>query len=152
ADLDLVIEERERQFRVERLYPERHSGELDGQRVDVHAVDAALDYIAPESGLYPALEVFAVVRVIRRELYKVFAHLAGAQSAIRQGDLLALLGVVQLAVMAERPVQRLGQIVQCRHEEGCATTRRVADLQTEDDFRLPGDERAVVGLIVAERL
>ena len=49
--LDLVVEERERQRAVHGLDPERQPTELDSQRVDVDAVDRALDDMAAEDGL-----------------------------------------------------------------------------------------------------
>ena len=65
ADLDLVVEERERQFGVERFDPERHTGQFHGQRVDVHPVDAPLDDMPPQQGLDPLGERVAPLRVVR---------------------------------------------------------------------------------------
>ena len=50
ADLDLVVEERERQTGIERGDPERDPGQFHGERVDVHAVDAPLDDVPPAAG------------------------------------------------------------------------------------------------------
>jgi hypothetical protein len=48
ADLDLVIQERERQVAIQRFDPQRDAGEFDRQRVDVHAVDAAFDHVTAQ--------------------------------------------------------------------------------------------------------
>ena len=43
ADAEVRVEERERPVGVEGFQPQRHLGDLDGQVVEVHAVDAAFD-------------------------------------------------------------------------------------------------------------
>jgi len=57
AALDLVVEEREWQLTVHRLDPQGQARELDGERVEVHAVDAALHHVAPQQCLEARLEL-----------------------------------------------------------------------------------------------
>ena len=46
AALDLVVQEAEWQLPVHGLDPERQPAQLDGERIDVDGVDAALDHVA----------------------------------------------------------------------------------------------------------
>ena len=75
AALDLVVEEGEGQRPVHRLDPEREAAELHGQRIEVHAVDAALDDVAAQDRLQSRLEGVIVraagQRVPGRELLVV---------------------------------------------------------------------------------
>src|SRR5215471_1261134 len=48
AALDLVVEEREREVPIHRLDPERETAQLYCERVEVHAIDAALHDVAAE--------------------------------------------------------------------------------------------------------
>ncbi|MBK8179261.1 MAG: hypothetical protein IPK67_10320 [Planctomycetes bacterium] len=51
AALDLVVEERERQRPVHCLDPQRQTAQLDRERIEIDAVDAALDDVAPQDRL-----------------------------------------------------------------------------------------------------
>ena len=152
ADLDLVVEERERQFGVERFDPERHTGQFHRQRVDVHAVDAPLDNVPPQQGLDPLGKRVASLRVVRRERDQFLLCLPGPQTPVGQREFLGLLGVIQVSVVAERLVECVGQVVQSGDEERRTSTRRVADLEPQDRLRLLGRERAVSRLVIAKRL
>ena len=55
-------------------------------------------------------------------------------------------------MVTQRPEQGIRQVVQPRHEEGGAAASRIANLQSEDDLRFLRDERAILSLVVAERL
>lgn len=117
ADLDLVVEERERQFGVERFHPQRYTGKLDGQRVNVHAVDAALHNMPPQEGLDPIFKGMAPLGVVGRKRHQFLVHLAGARASVRQRQLLGLFRVVQPAMMAERLVQGVSQVMESGHQE-----------------------------------
>jgi len=112
AHLDLVVEKRERQFGIEGLDPQRHTGQFDGQRVDVHAVDAPLDDVPPQQCLHAVGEHFAPVGIIGREWQQFVALVAVLWAAVGQRDSLCLPGIIQLPMVAERLVKGLGQIVQ----------------------------------------
>ena len=62
AALDLVVQEAEWQLPIHGLDPERQPAQLDGERIEVNGVDAALDHVAAQHRLEPRLEVGVVRR------------------------------------------------------------------------------------------
>ena len=134
AALDLVVEERERQVAVHRLDPERQAAELHRQRVEVHAVDAALDDVAAEDGLEPRLEECSSDGPARELLGPEQILCLGRSAAIEQAHDGAVAGLRDAAVMMERGVERVGQEAQGRHRERARAAGRVADLEREDLF------------------
>src|SRR5262249_16436891 len=83
ADLDLMIEEREWEARVQSGDPERDACQLHGQRVDVDAIDAPFDDVSPQPSFDPRLEVVTVVRIVRRKLHDLLSDPPCARKAKR---------------------------------------------------------------------
>ena len=84
AHLDLVVEEGEGQVGIEGFDPQRHTGQFNGQRVDVHAVDAPLDHMPPQQCLHPVGEQFAPLGIIGRERQQFVAIAAILGATIGQ--------------------------------------------------------------------
>ena len=140
AALDLVVEERERQVAVHRLDPERQPAQLHRERVEIHAVDAALDDVTAEDGLEPGLE-----GLVRRPAAKLFGpeQVPGLRrgAAIEQVHDRPLASFRDASVMVKRGVQGVGKKPQRGHGERAGAARRVAHLEREDLFRCPGRPR-----------
>ena len=67
AAADFVVEKRQRQVAVERFDPQRQPAQLDGQRVQIDAVDAAFDDVPPQCCPDTWLEI-VIVRPARQRL------------------------------------------------------------------------------------
>src|SRR5262249_33364046 len=100
----------------------------------------------------PLSKRVATLRVVGGKRHQFLVGPASARPAVGQGDLLRLGRIIQLAVVAERTVQGLGQVVQGSDKERGRTARRVADLQPEDRLGRLRGQGAVLGPVVAERL
>ncbi len=74
----------------------------------------------PQERLDPILKGMASLRVVGWEQHQRLVHLAGARVSVRQRQLLGLVRVVELAVMAERLVQGVRQVMESGHQERSA--------------------------------
>ena len=81
AGLHLVIEEAKGQTRVHGLDPEGKTAELNGELVEIDAVEAALDYVPAEVGAQIIIEV----GIADGLGYGFVAHLGGGLSRPRAG-------------------------------------------------------------------
>ena len=148
AALDLVIEEREGQVPVHGLDPERQTAQLDGQRIEIDAVDAALDDVPAEDGLEAGLERIvgrtAREQLVAEQLLGCVACDDASRLTIEQPDDRAVAGVGDAAVMMERGVERLGEKPQRRDREcsrtaggSSSTASRMRSPSTADNSACP---------------
>ena len=135
AALDLVVEEAERQRAVHGFDPQRQPAQLDGQRIEVDGVDAALHHVAAQHRLEARLEV-VVLRPAGDQL--VDQPLGGGAPLVgdaEQPHQRARAVGPDAVVVLQRGVQRVGEEAQRGQREGAGPAGRIADRQLQDLFR-----------------
>ena len=109
------------------------SGQLDRQRVEVHAVDAALDDVA----LQPSAQALVELGMVDRHRQQLVAGMLGRKPVGELGH-----GPhrpwAQAAVVVQALEQRVGQEAQSRDQERARAHGRIADLELEDLLRRAG--------------
>ena len=135
AAAELVVEERERQPAVERLHPERDAGQLHGQRIDVDAVEAVLDYGPADDRFEPLIKPLGGQRPIsfRKKIALHRCPVARAFNAV---------------VDVERFDDCTRESAQRRYKKTTRAHRWVADLEGEKLFGRPD----FIGGVGQERL
>ena len=129
AAAQVVVEKRERRADGEAVQPQRDLGQLDGERVLVHAVDAALEHHAADDGLVGEL----------RLLQNPLRCFGPAQDVVADRRYPAhqrrfVLAVEPLGVyrrVLDQAGDVVGQIVDRRDQKVAAAHRRVEYLEIE---------------------
>ena len=135
-----MVEEPERQVAVHRLDPQRQPRQLHRQRIEVHAVDAALDDVAHELGAQPVFEVL----VLRRHGQGLVVKLGRFHSVGEAADR-AVRTAADPAVEVQALVQRLRQKPQRGDQERPRAHGRIAHLDAQDLLGLLGPPFENVG-------
>ena len=130
AGLHLVIEEAKGQTRVHGLDPEGKTAELDGELIEIDAVEAALDNVPAEIGAQIVVEVG-----IADGLGDGLVAQLGCGLPVREADDNASWIRLQAFVVVQAFDQRFCQEPKRGKEKRARAARRVTDLERQNFFR-----------------
>ena len=140
AALDLVIEEAEREGAVHGLDPQRQAAQLDGERIEIDGVEAALHHVAAQHRLEAGFEL-GVVGAARDQLVDQALGAAGVAVAVVDAEQPhqgagAVGGVGGDAAMVEQGgVEGVGEEAEGGEREGAGAAGGIADGERQDVFR-----------------